>query len=467
MADTYNGRKRIRKQFGSIRRSGRDAEPHRGAKELLRRFPDGQGAARRARRAGPAVRVQIGVPDLGFLRAGNARFRALRVRAAQVRRRRVPAARHDLCGAAEGEAAPDRVRCERGDRRQVHQGREGAGRLHGRHAVHDAQRHLRHQRHRARHRQPDAPLARRVLRSRPGRTHASGKLSVRRPHHSLSRLLARLRVRRQGHRLRAHRSAPQAARDHAALCAGHGRRGDPVQLLQDHHRQGDQARLESAVRGGEDARHDADIRPHRRAVGRGGGQVGREDHRQARPGAGRGRPQGGAVQRQRPRRQVPGRGHRRHGDGPHLRRGRRRAERQAAGDPERGQGQGFPDPRHRPRDDRRLHPQHPQRRQELQPRGSVDGRLPGDAPGRAADAGCGAGPVPRPVLRFGALRPLRRRPRQDEHAPRPQDRGHRAHAAQGGHPRTSSRRWSTCATARARSTTSITSATGACARSAS
>ena len=120
--------------------------------------------------------------------------------------------------------------------------------------------------------------------------------------------------------------------------------------------------------------------------------------------------------------------------GQHLRRGRRRAERQAAGDPERGQGQGFPDPRHRPRHGRRLHPQHPQRRQELQPRGSVDGRLPGDAPGRAADAGCGAGPVPRPVLRFGALRPLRRRPRQDEHAPRPQDRGYRAHAAQGGHP---------------------------------
>ena len=161
-----------------------------------------------------------------------------------------------------------------------------------------------------------------------------------------------------------------------------------------------QARLEGAVRGGEDARHDAGIRPHRRAVGRGGGQGGREDHRQARPRAGRGRPQGGAVQRQRPRRQVPGRGHRQHGDGPDLRRGRRRAERQAAGDPERGQGQGFPDPRHRPRHGRRLHPQHPQRRQELQPRGSVDGRLPGDAPGRAADAGCGAGPVPRPVLRL-------------------------------------------------------------------
>ena len=51
-------------------------------------------------------------------------------------------------------------------RLQVHQGREGAGRLHGRHALHDAERHVHRQRHRTRHRQPDASLARRVLRSR-------------------------------------------------------------------------------------------------------------------------------------------------------------------------------------------------------------------------------------------------------------------------------------------------------------
>ena len=229
MADTYNGRKRIRKQFGSIPEVAEmpnliEVQKSSYDDFLMVKEPPGG-----PRRAGPAGRVQVGVPDLGFLRAGDARLRALRVRAAQVRRRRVPAARHDLCGAAEGEAAPDRVRCERGDRRQVRQGRQGAGRLHGRHALHDAQRHLHHQRHRARHRQPDAPLARRVLRSRP-RPHARlGQAAVRRPHHPLSRLLARLRVRRQGHRLRAHRPAPQAARDDAALCAGHGRRGDPVE----------------------------------------------------------------------------------------------------------------------------------------------------------------------------------------------------------------------------------------------
>ena len=141
------------------------------------------------------------------------------------------------------------------------------------------ERHLHHQRHRARHRLPDAPLAGRVLRPRQGQDARLGQAPVRRPHHPLSRLLARLRVRRQGHRLRAHRPAPQAAGDDAALCARPRRRGDPVDVLQDDRRQGEQARLEGAVRRREDARHDADGRPDRRQVGRGGRQGRREDHR--------------------------------------------------------------------------------------------------------------------------------------------------------------------------------------------
>src|SRR5262249_48092734 len=56
------------------------------------------------------------------------------------------------------------------------QGHQGARRLHGRHAAHDVERHLRHQRHRARHRLADASLARRVLRHDRGKTHSSGKL---------------------------------------------------------------------------------------------------------------------------------------------------------------------------------------------------------------------------------------------------------------------------------------------------
>jgi DNA-directed RNA polymerase beta subunit len=44
-------------------------------------------------------------------------------------------------------------------------------------------------------------------------------------------VLARLRVRRQGHRLRAHRPAPQAAGHHLPLRPRDGRRGDPHHLL--------------------------------------------------------------------------------------------------------------------------------------------------------------------------------------------------------------------------------------------
>ncbi len=35
MAETYSGRKRIRKQFGSIAEVAADAQPHRGAEEFL------------------------------------------------------------------------------------------------------------------------------------------------------------------------------------------------------------------------------------------------------------------------------------------------------------------------------------------------------------------------------------------------------------------------------------------------
>ena len=73
--------------------------------------------------------------------------------------------------------------------------------------------------------------ARRVLRPRQGQEPFLGQAAVRRAHHSLSRLVARHRVRREGHRLRAHRPAPQDSGDVAALCARPRRRGDPDDLL--------------------------------------------------------------------------------------------------------------------------------------------------------------------------------------------------------------------------------------------
>ena len=61
-----------------------------------------------------------------------------------------------------------------------------------------------------------------------GKTHSSGKLLVRRARHSLSRFLARYRIRRQGHRVRAHRPPPQDSGDLADVRARSRRRNHPV-----------------------------------------------------------------------------------------------------------------------------------------------------------------------------------------------------------------------------------------------
>ncbi len=65
-----------------------------------------------------------------------------------------------------------------------------------------------------------------------GKTHASGKYPLRRARDPLPRQLARLRVRRQGHRQRPHRPQAQAAGHRAAPCARHVERGNPQHLLQ-------------------------------------------------------------------------------------------------------------------------------------------------------------------------------------------------------------------------------------------
>ena len=107
---------------------------------------------------------------------------------AEVRRRRVPGARHDLRRAAEGHDPPRRLEQGPRDRRQDHPRHQGAGGLLRRHPADDRERHVHHQRHRARHRQPAAPLAGRVL--PPGRQDA-----LRRADHSVPRLVGGVRVR--------------------------------------------------------------------------------------------------------------------------------------------------------------------------------------------------------------------------------------------------------------------------------
>ena len=347
----------------------------------------------------------------------------------------MPAARHDLCRAAQGHAAPHRLRRRSRDAGEVGQGHQGAGRLHGRHAAHDAERHLHRQRHRARHRLADAPLARRVLRSRQGQEPLVGQALVRRPHHSLSRLVARHRVRREGHRLCAHRPAPQDPRDVVVVRARPRRRRDSQDLLPQHHLHPPQRRLAHALRRRADEGHEGlrrhDRRRHRRGRDRGRPQADRAFGAPAR----REGPQGPARLGRRPLRPVHRRGPLQSADRRDLRRGWRRDHREVAR-PARPDGiHGAADPRHRPRQRRPLHPQHAESRQEHLARGLPVRHLPRHAPGRATDHRKRGSDVQLAVLRPRALRPLGGRPRQDEHAPRPRRARHAAHPAPGRHSR--------------------------------
>ena len=125
---------------------------------------------------------------------------------AEVRRRRVPGARHDLRRAAQGDDPPRRLEQGPRDRRQDHPRHQGAGGLLRRHPADDGARHLHHQRHRARHRQPAAPVAGRLL-------PLGGQDALHRPDHPVSRIVGRVRVRREEPALRAHRPQAQVPGD--------------------------------------------------------------------------------------------------------------------------------------------------------------------------------------------------------------------------------------------------------------
>ena len=219
MATAFNTRKRIRRFFGHIESVAPMPNLIEVQKSSYEGFLQRDDAGGQAHPVGPAGGLPGGVPDQGLRRARQPRVREVRVRRAQVRRRGVPAARHHLCRAAQGDAAARGLGHRRGSRLALDPRHQGAGCLHGRHAAHDRQRHLHRQRHRARHRQPDAPLAGRLLRPRQGQDPQLGQVPVRRPHHPLSRLVARLRVRRQGPDPCPHRPPPQDPGDDAAARA--------------------------------------------------------------------------------------------------------------------------------------------------------------------------------------------------------------------------------------------------------
>ena len=216
MAISFNGQKRIRKNFGRIP----EVAPMPNLIEVQRSSYDHflqMGVM-------PEQRGNVGLQEVfksvfpirDFSERAQLEFVRYELETPKYDVGRVPAARHHLRRAAEGHAAPGRLGCRRGYRLALDPRHQGAGRLYGRHAVDDAQRHLHHQRHRARHRLADAPQPRRVLRPRQGQDALLGEIPVRGAGHSVSRLLARFRIRRQGPRLCPHRPAPQAAGDDAA-----------------------------------------------------------------------------------------------------------------------------------------------------------------------------------------------------------------------------------------------------------
>ena len=197
-----------------MRPAGRAASPAQAVRQLrahARRRP-----VRRARSAVPALRQAERRP-----RRRVRHLRQHRRPQAQVRRRRVSGARHDLRRAAQGHDPARRLEQGPRDRRQDHPRHQGAGGLLRRHPADDGQRHVHHQRHRARHRVAAAPLAGRLLPLR-------RQDALHRADHPVPRLVGGVRVRHQEPALRAHRPQAQVPGD------GVPARARPARRRRDH-----------------------------------------------------------------------------------------------------------------------------------------------------------------------------------------------------------------------------------------
>ena len=146
----YTGRKRVRKSFGRIPTVGRQ---RCRTSSRFRRIPtvrvsfsvDGKlWRDRLGKRRGLQEVFRSVFPIQDLSGPGNAGVRRLRVRRSRLRRRGVPAAGHDLRRAVESDTAAGCVGRGRRDRRAVGPlGYQGAGRVYGRDAVDDRQRHVR------------------------------------------------------------------------------------------------------------------------------------------------------------------------------------------------------------------------------------------------------------------------------------------------------------------------------------
>ncbi len=194
----------------------------RAFEALLRPTPP-----RRARGRRPRARLQGPVPDHGRPRELLAGVRPLHARRAEVLRRGVHRARHDLLGAAQGDAAARHLRGGRGAEAPANiiEKEVYLGEL----PLLTAARHLRHQRRRARHRQPAAPLAGRRVRG----VHAPERPAPDlRAHHPVPRVVGRVHRRHPRRHLRPHRQEEEVPGHRAAARVRlRGQRRHPAALL--------------------------------------------------------------------------------------------------------------------------------------------------------------------------------------------------------------------------------------------
>ena len=159
-------------------------------------------------------------PIKDFSETSSLEFVSLQPRQAEVRRRRVPPARHDVRRADQGRSSasssgtPTRRPASQSIRdvkeQEVYFGEIPLMTDNGTFIINGTERVVVSQLHRS----PG-----RLLRSRQGQDALVGQAALQRPHHPVPRLVARLRVRPEGHALRPHRPPPQAARDGAAARA--------------------------------------------------------------------------------------------------------------------------------------------------------------------------------------------------------------------------------------------------------
>ena len=84
MAQTFTGRKRVRKVFGHVKEVGEMPNLIEVQKASYDQFLLMDAAEGRSSERGPAVGLQVGVPDLRFRADRAARIRQIRIRGAEV-----------------------------------------------------------------------------------------------------------------------------------------------------------------------------------------------------------------------------------------------------------------------------------------------------------------------------------------------------------------------------------------------